>query len=321
VTTGARSLRRRLTAETGGEFSVFPELHAAGQTEYLAIVDRLGTAESIGEMDCVYSSWTTDAPGGFQDHEVRAIERASPFLALAVKAAGLAEIARTLVETYLGRDAGRRVLTGRIVRGLADRIHAVLWFSDLRDYTRISDMAEPEQIIPLLNDYADLVVTAIHRQGGDVLKFVGDGVLALFTQDAQAAACAAAVAAAQAARGGIVGLNARRHAEGLPTTDFRLGLHLGPVFYGNIGSPDRLDFTVVGPAVNEVSRIAAMCRALDQPVLLSSAFATTLDPERRRFASVGRYALRGVARPQELFTLDPEREPGSRPAPSETTPG
>ena len=227
---------------------------------------------SIGEMDCFYAAWMTDRPNGFSDDDVAALQRLTPFLGLAIKAASLARIAETLVETYLGRDAGRRVLHGQIARGVADRIKAVLWFSDLRNYTRISDTSPPEQIIPLLNDYADAVVSAIHQNSGDVLKLIGDGVLAIFPAEERARACAAALTAAKEARAAVEALNARRTAEGLPATDMYLGLHLGVVFYGNIGSKERLDFTVVGPAVNEVSRIAAMCRSVDQPILISSAF-------------------------------------------------
>jgi adenylate cyclase len=227
-----------------------------------------------------------------------------PFLGLAIKSAALGRVAGTLVETYLGRDAGRRVLGGRIERGVADRIKAVLWFSDLRNFTRIADTSPPEQIIPLLNDYADAVVSAIHQNAGDVLKLIGDGVLAIFPAEDRRRACAAALDAAMAARKAVEALNARRTGEGLPTTEMYLGLHLGVVFYGNIGSKERLDFTVVGPAVNEVSRIAAMCRSVDQPILLSSAFAASGAESGYSFASVGRYALRGVGQPQELFTLD-----------------
>ena len=227
-----------------------------------------------------------------------------PFLGLAIKSASLARIAETLVETYLGRDAGRRVLRGRIARGVADQIKTVLWFSDLRNYTRISDTAPPEEIIPLLNDYADAIVSAIHQNAGDVLKLIGDGVLAIFPAEERKRACAAALDAAAAAREAVAALNARRIEQGLPATEMYLGLHIGEVFYGNIGSKERLDFTVVGPAVNEVSRIAAMCRSVDQPILMSAAFTASVAEERRAFASVGRYALRGVGKPQELFTLD-----------------
>jgi adenylate cyclase len=297
-------LRRRLTTETEAEFPIFSDLRAAGMTEYLAMVNRFAAEGIIGDMDGVYSSWATDASTGFHDADVADLCRLMPLLALTVKSASLARIAGTLVETYLGRDAGRRVLAGRIARGVADRIEAVLWFSDLRNYTRITDTAAPGQIIPLLNDYADAIISAIHERGGDVLKLIGDGTLAIFTAADRGRACRAALAAAAAARRAVAMVNRRREAEGLPATDMYLGLHVGEVFYGNIGSKDRLDFTVVGPAVNEASRIAAMCRSVDQPLLVSSAFASALGEARSGLVSVGRYALRGVGRPQDLFTLD-----------------
>jgi adenylate cyclase len=297
-------MRRRIAADGEVEFPMFSELREASITDFVAIINRFAADGAIGEMDCIYSAWMTDSSEGFAEDEIVALKRLTPFLGLAIKSVSLARIVETLVETYLGRDAGRRVLHGRIARGVADRIKAVLWFSDLRNYTRISDTSPPEQIIPLLNDYADAIVSAIHEHSGDVLKLIGDGVLAIFPAEDRARACAAALDAAKEAREAVEALNARRAAEGLPTTEMYLGLHLGVVFYGNIGSKERLDFTVVGPAVNEVSRIAAMCRTVDQPILISSAFAESVALERRRFASVGRYALRGVGKPQDLFTLD-----------------
>jgi adenylate cyclase len=226
-------------------------------------------------------------------------------LALAVKCVSLARIARTLVETYLGRDAGRRVLAGRIQRGIAEPIGAVIWFSDLQGFTHITDTAPPEAIIPLLNDYAEAVIAAIDDRGGEVLKLIGDGVLAIFRADDAERGCHAALDAAADARGRIAALNAKRAAAGNPITHLYLGLHIGEVFYGNVGSAERLDFTVVGPAVNEASRIAAMCRSVDQPILMSAAFVEAAR-NARSFVSVGRYALRGVGRAQDLYTLDPE---------------
>ena len=301
---GEPLLRRHLTAETDPEFSIFADLRADGMTDYAAIANRFTGDEIIGRMDCVYSSWATDASHGFDDDDVADLCRLTPFLALAVKSASLARIAGTLVETYLGRDPGRRVLQGRIARGVAERIEAVLWFSDLRGYTRISDTASPGDIIPLLNHYADAIISAIHEQGGDVLKLMGDGLLAIFTAEDRGRACDAALTAALAARRSVTLVNQRRAAKGLPITDMYLGLHIGEVFYGNIGSKDRLDFTVVGPAVNEVSRIAALCRSVEQPLLVSSTFASALGEARSRLVSVGRYALRGVGRAQDLFTLE-----------------
>jgi adenylate cyclase len=302
--TGDSLLRRRLNAASKNEFPVLSDFLAAGMTDYVAFISRFAAERALGDMDSVYSSWATRAPDGFTDGQVAALQRIAPYLALAIKSVSLAHMTATLMETYLGRDPGQRVLSGRIVRGIAERIDAVVWFSDLRGFTRITDTA-PEQVIPLLNDYSDAIVSAIHEHGGDVLKLIGDGTLAIFTADNRANACGAALSAAIAARAGIVELNRRRVADGKPITDMYLGLHVGEVFYGNVGSRERLDFTVVGPAVNEASRIAAMCRSVDQPVLMSSAFAD-VDDMRRRLVSVGRYALRGVARPQELFTLDPD---------------
>jgi adenylate cyclase len=306
--TGKSLLRRRLSAENEGEFSIFADLRTEGITDYLAITNRFAAEGIIGDMDCVYSSWATDAPQGFRDSDIDALSKLMPLFALTLKSASLTRIAGTLVETYLGRDAGRKVLSGRIVRGVTERIEAVLWFSDLRNYTRISDSADPEQIIPLLNEYAGAILSAIHEHEGDVLKLIGDGTLAIFTAKDRASACHAALTAALEARHAVTAVNERRLTANLPTTDMYLGLHVGEVFYGNIGSEERLDFTVVGPAVNEVSRIASMCRSLDQPLLTSSTFASAIGEPQRLLVSVGRYALRGVGRPQDLFTLDSERD-------------
>lgn len=305
---GEQLFRRRLTAATISEFPIFADLKTEAISDYIAMANRFAAEGVVGEMDCVYSSWATDLPQGFDETMVGDLERLMPSVALAMKSASLARIAGTLVETYLGRDAGRKVLAGSIRRGVADRIEAVLWFSDLRNYTRISDSAEPEQIIPLLNDYADAILSAIHDCGGDVLKLMGDGTLAIFTADDRANACHAALAAAETARAAVALVNQRRSAENLPTTDMYLGLHIGEVFYGNIGSRERLDFTVVGPAVNEVSRIAGLCRSVDQSLLVSSAFASAIGEPKKLLVSVGRYALRGVGKPQDLYTLDRERE-------------
>jgi len=304
LTVGDSILQRRIPAEGELEFPMFAEMREASITDFVAIINRFAEDGAIGEMDCVYSAWMTDRAEGFTDEEVGALKRLTPFLGLAIKSASLARIAETLVETYLGRDAGRRVLRGRIERGVTDRIKTVLWFSDLRNYTRIADTSPPEEIIPLLNDYAEAIVSSIHEHSGDVLKLIGDGVLAIFPAEERNRACAAALAAAGAAQEAVAALNARRFEKRLPATEMYLGLHIGEVFYGNIGSKERLDFTVVGPAVNEVSRIAAMCRSVDQPILVSAAFAESCAEQQRAFASVGRFALRGVGKPQELFTLD-----------------
>jgi adenylate cyclase len=303
---GASLLRRRLNTDTKDEFSMLPDWLAAGMTDYVAIITRFAAEGVIGEMDAVYSSWGTRASEGFDDSQIATLEHIVLYLALAIKSVSLVRTTRTLMETYLGRDAGQRVLRGRIVRGVTERIDAVVWFSDLRGFTGITDTAS-EQVIPLLNDYSDVIVSAIHEHGGDVLKLIGDGTLAIFTAENRTHACNAALSAAIAARQGIAELKKRRMAEDKPVTDMYLALHVGNVLYGNVGSRERLDFTVLGPAVNEASRIAAMCRSVDQPVLMSAAFANVGDIK-RRLVSVGRYALRGISHPQELFTFDPDAQ-------------
>jgi adenylate cyclase len=205
----------------------------------------------------------------------------------------------------LGSDAAERVLAGNIVRGRADPIRAVVWFSDLVGFTRISDALGPVGVLALLNEYAEAQVESIEEQGGHVLKFIGDGILAIFPGDDAAAACARALDAAASQRQRIAALNERRGASGLPVTKTHLALHVGELLYGNVGSPRRLDFTVLGPAVNEAARIEALCASLEQAVIVSSAFAEAAGTARSRLVSLGRYAMKGVARPQELFTLDP----------------
>ncbi|MGE0121188.1 MAG: adenylate/guanylate cyclase domain-containing protein [Dongiaceae bacterium] len=304
--TGERWLRHRIDPRGASPrpFPVLDDVAADGATDYVAFLTRFGESATIGEMDSVYTSWTTDRPGGFRDDDIEAIDCLVSYLAAAMRQLTVARIAETLVETYLGRDAGRRVLRGAIARGTADKIRAVLWFSDLKGFTRLVDTQPPKSIIPLLNDYADVLVSAVHRQGGQVLKFIGDGLLGTFETGESVEDCRRALAAAEDAFARVAALNARRAAAGLPATGFYLALSIGDVFYGNVGSDDRLDFTVIGPAVNEVTRINGMCRALDQDLVVSAAFAEAAGPARARLLGLGRYALRGVARPQELFTLE-----------------
>ena len=303
--TGETVLRLPLHAASVQPFRLPSDLLASGATEYLACITRFGPDGVIGGLDCVYSGWVTRAAGGFTEGQLAALEGLLPPLAMVLKSCALTRIAQTLVETYLGRDAGRRVLGGRIARGAVERISTALWFSDLRDFTRIAEAAAPDQLIPFLDEHAETVIEAIHVAGGDVLKLIGDGTLAIFSAPDPAEACRAALAAAERAIAAIAGLGRRRASSGLAATKLYLGLHFGDVFFGNIGSRERLDFTVVGPAVNEVSRIAAMCRSLDQPALISSRFVSELGDDAAQLVSVGRYALRGVGGAQHLFTFEP----------------
>jgi len=288
------------------DFSMIDDLAAKGHRHFVAFVHRFGETGTIGEMDCVYSYWLTRRADGFSEQALSALRDLVPVLGLAIKSAAQVEIARTLGRVYLGRDASEQVLRGRISRGVTERINAVLWFSDLRGSTAISENLTPDEIIPFLNDYAQAAIDSIHDEGGDVLKLIGDGVLAMFTNQDMTSARRAALRAEHRFRRNMASLNARRSSDERPTTSAYVGLHVGEVFYGNIGSEDRLDFTVVGPAVNEVSRIASMCRSVDRELLASADFRTGLDAAGRGYlVSTGRFALRGIGRAQDLYTLDP----------------
>ncbi|XIA63122.1 adenylate/guanylate cyclase domain-containing protein [Bradyrhizobium sp. TZ2] len=283
------------------------DLAEKGHKHVVAYVHRFGEAGTMGQMDCVYSYWVTRRDEGFGAQGLAALRDLVPVLGLAIKTAAQADIAKTLGRVYLGRDTAEQVLRGRIARGVTERINTVLWFSDLRGSTAISESIDPGEIIPFLNDYAQASIDAIHDAGGEVLKLIGDGVLAMFTNENMAAARRAALFAEHRFRRNMRALNARRTAENRPVTTAHVGLHVGEVFYGNIGSDDRLDFTVVGPAVNEVSRIASMCRSVDRELLMSSAFRSGLDAAGRNYlVSTGRFALRGISRAQDLYTLDPD---------------
>ncbi len=309
--TGSARLRVRLDVSNQPlQFPMLDELKEQGATDYLALGTRFRENESAAPIQGMMSSWSSDRPGGFDEGDIAAIEMLLPVLALAIKAETIAGIANSVVETYLGRDAGHRVLSGEIGRGSVETIRAVLWLCDLRDFTKIADTSPRDQLIPMLNDYFEAMVDTIHEYGGQVLKFMGDGLLAIFRldDDGEGDVCACALDAAEIALGRVDQVNLRRAEAGLPVTEFSLALHMGEVLYGNVGSRDRLDFTVVGPAVNEVSRIEALSRSLDQNLIASSAFAAGAQACSDRLVSLGRYALRGVRRPQELYTLFPRED-------------
>ncbi|MGE3291244.1 MAG: adenylate/guanylate cyclase domain-containing protein [Geminicoccaceae bacterium] len=306
-----RMRRYRLAEDEGtGEFPVLAQLVAEGASDYLVLRTRLAPGLALGDGTSVFSSWACDRPGGFTDAEIARISAIEPLLAVVVAGALGNATAATLLATYLGSDAARRVLGGDVERGRAEMIHAVIWYSDLAGFTRIADQiagagmlqlfAGAAEILRLLNDHAEILVDAIEGRGGQVLKFMGDGILAIFRGPGESAACEAALEAwAEAsARCGRLG---RRP---IGQTHPYLALHAGDVLYGNIGGRARLDFTVLGPAVNEASRIAAMCRQLDRTLVMSEEFAGLCPSERReQLLALGSFTLRGVARPQMLYGL------------------
>jgi len=305
VESGERTFRRRLDATyRRGEFPLLDRFQSDGATDYVAFVWRVGEGVLLGGGEGLVASWSTDAPAGFTEEQLESLSAIMPVLTLVMMFRTNHQAARTLITTYLGSDAAERVLAGNVVRGRAEPIRAVVWYSDLVGFTRISDNSSAATVLALLNDYAELQVEEIEAHGGHVLKFIGDGILAIFPHDDTALACSSALDAASGVRDRIAALNLRRAGAGLPVTAAHVALHLGELLYGNLGSARRLDFTVLGPAVNEAARIEALCGSLEQPIIVSSAFAEAAGEARDRLVSLGRYAMKGVARPQELFTVD-----------------
>ena len=305
IESGKPMMRRRLDATyRRGEFPMLDQFQEEGVTDYVAFVSRIGKRVRLGEGEGIAVSWTTDAPNGFTDEQIAVLAGILPALTISVILWMTNRAARTLITTYLGSDAAARVLAGNIVRGRADPIRAVVWYSDLVGFTRISDTTNAATVLELLNDYAEAQVEEIEAHAGNVLKFTGDGILAIFPNDDTPVACRHALDAAAGQRSRIAALNQRRSASGLPVTDTHVALHVGELLYGNLGSARRLDFTVLGPAVNEAARIEALCGSLEQTIIVSSAFAEAAGDARNQLVSLGRYAMKGVARPQELFTLD-----------------
>lgn len=302
---GVRLLRRRLSGlEAQLDFDILHELQAQGYTDYLAFVEAF---DDRGE-DGVIGSWATDRSTGFSDNELRSLVRIQQRLAVAFKVAIREQIARNMVDTYLGPEAGRQVLSGQIQRGDHESIHAVIWYSDLRHSTHMSETLSPDAYLAMLNAYFDCTAGAVLEEGGEVLLLLGDAVLAIFRTGMQgteaATAAARAMAAAKEAERRMAELNAARTARREPALDFGVGLHVGEVMYGNIGVPERLQFTVIGSAVNEVARLEGLTKELGRPLLVSRAFADLLPGD---WSSLGSYARSGV--PDPLEVLAPVKSP------------
>ncbi len=291
---GRGGLRRRLEGPGAAlDYPVLRELRERGMTDYAAMPFVFGD----GQIHAV--TLATDAPGGFRTGDLGHVHEVLPVLSRFVEVHALRATARTLLETYLGASTGERVLQGRIRRGDEDRIPAVVWMADLRGSTAMQEQLERGRYLEILNEFFESTAGSALEAGGEVLKFIGDAVLAIFPVGADDDAAQRAIAAARAALARIARYNAARRGDA-PGLAMALALHLGEVNYGNIGVPGRLDFTVTGPVVNEVARIEGLCKQLDKPVLASDRFATLAAGE---LVSLGSHTLRGVARAIEVFTL------------------
>jgi adenylate cyclase len=292
---GAGGVRQRLDlSEAGFDFPLFDELRREGLTDYVALPVTFTDGRIQG------TTWSSDRPGGFATEELAQIEDLLPLFGLLLEIHFNRRITINLLDTYVGHNAGERILKGQITRGSGETVAAAIWYCDLRGFTALSERLGRDALLACLNDYFDCMAGAVERQGGEILKFIGDAMLAIFPL-ADADACRRALAAALEARAAMAALNQRRRAQGDEVLAFGIALHEGEVMYGNIGAADRLDFTIVGPAVNLTSRIEGLCRTLERDLLISDAFAGHCAGPALR--SLGQHRLPGVARPVEIFTL------------------
>jgi adenylate cyclase len=289
---GSPPIRVRLTGEEV-RFPICRDLQQRGGTDYYA----QGLKFSNGETS--YVSWATREPEGFSDETVRALDALMPVLARRIELESAYYATRALLEVYLGRNAARRVLDGSFHRGGGELIHAAIWFCDLRDFTAMSERMTPHEVVEMLDAYFDRVAGAVTVRGGEVLKFIGDAILAIFPISADASvACQNALRAAEEALVAMQELNEERAPRG--PLAIGVALHLGQVMYGNIGSRERLDFTVISSSVNETCRLEALCKVLNTPLTLSEPFVRALEGE--DIHDLGEYELKGVQSKVRVFT-------------------
>jgi len=276
---------------------VLQELKGEGATDYVALPLVFSTGRTDG------LSVVSDAAGGFSRHDLDRMYQLQFAFTRIVETHSLRDTATYLLDAYVGRAAGQRILAGAVKRGGGETIRAVIWYCDLRGFTSLSDALPRDTVVALLNDYFGALGAAVTEAGGEILKFIGDAMLAIFPVEASDAeeVVGRTVRAAKAAVAAIAALNDERAADGAPPIRFGLALHLGEVMFGNIGASARLDFTVIGPAVNCAARLEGLCAALDRPVVVSSAIAALLPP--KDVTPLGAFALKGIAEPQAVYGL------------------
>ncbi|MEM9492622.1 MAG: adenylate/guanylate cyclase domain-containing protein [Myxococcota bacterium] len=300
-------IRRRLCdPDTDIDFPILRELRDKGLTDYIAL--RL----PVGQPALCAITWATDRPGGFTDREIDFFRALNPLIGLVLESRVWRRITRHILDTYLGRDVGHQVLEGSVRRGDGESIRAVIWYSDMNGFTELSDRLNTRDLLSVLNQCLEHQIAAIHHFGGEVLKFMGDGLLAIFRIDDSSSGwvdsvsevCFAAMRAAELCFSRLAGYNAHRRVCGLDEVAIRLALHAGRVEFVNIGAPDRLDFTVIGPAVNLSSRLETLAKKLGHDLVVSEAFVRSWGgdwPWQPR--PLGAHAIRGVRRPEQLFTV------------------
>ena len=284
-------VRRRLADPAcPRDFPILDDLLKEGGTDFLALPLRFVN----GEVHV--ATFASRRPGGFADAEAGALRGLAPALARIAEIYAHLRKAHNILDAYLGAHAGEKVLAGQIRRGDGEEIRAVIWFCDLRESTALADSMSRAEFLRLLNEFFECVLGPVLAARGEVLRFIGDAALAIFPVDASPAeACERALAAAQAAMAALEKLNAGRQRP----LRFGIGLHLGDVLYGNVGTPSRIEFTVIGAAANEAARIEALSKDLGTALVVSEAVARHLSCPMR---SLGGHRLRGVGESVELFT-------------------
>jgi adenylate cyclase len=290
--------RFRLDRLAAADHRVLHELAAAGGRDYILIPLQF----SDGSRNVF--ALATDDPRGFSAHDLANFEALSHALSPVLEVAATRRIAETLLDTYVGHRTGKRILDGQIQRGAADQIDAAIWYADLRDFTSLTETLPTARLLDMLNSYFELVAAAVTPRGGEVLRFMGDAMLIVFEAGKQgelAPACAAALDAALEAFSRAEALNRRRRLDGSPEIRYGVGLNAGRVVYGNVGAPDRLDFTVIGPAVNRAARLESLTKELGVPLLMTAPFAAALGQPTR---SLGLHRMRGLQEPVEVFALE-----------------
>ena len=286
------------------DFPILGRLAAAGGTDYFAELVRFGAKANSSGGDGIGSSFATDRPEGFRGDDLALLRAVLPALSLAMMTHARHTIASGLLQAYLGDDAGRRVHAEAVERGSVESMRAVLWYADIRGFTALADTMPGQAVIEMLDEVFETLTASLRRRRGQVLKFMGDGMLATFpfTDGNRDQTCRDALDAATEAMHALDRLNADRRQAGKPAAAVDLALHLGEVLYGNVGAVDRLDFTVIGPAVNEVARIEALCEPLGRRVLVSAELADALG-DTCRLEPLGCYRLRGAREPRAIHGM------------------
>ncbi len=295
-------LRRRIDLDGPSEFPVLDELKLEGMTDYLAFLQSFGGQSTQGMM----GSWATDSSEGFSDLMIAKLLRLQNHLAVAAKMAVLGKLADNMLTTYLGGNAGKRVLNGQIRRGDGETIRAALVMGDMRQSTMLAEKEGRQAYIDTLNHFFDAIAAPFNRGGGEILSFMGDGFLAVYPcgrhKDPSKVACQSALSAVSKAQARVTELNTLRQQDGLSAIKYGIGLHVGNVMFGNVGLKDRLTFSAFGSAVNEVQRLQSLTKKYDREVVASQAFATYCGGE---WTTLGEEKLRGVG--QKVTVLLPKQ--------------